>query len=135
MNGIRAPRFLSVLVLMTVLLGVGCTGGSRDAAPEPLKILILGGTGFIGPWEVETALARGHEVTLFNRGKSKPDVFDPVTILTERLRALRGGEDEAAEAPETAETPEIPPAPDPIERSDFGETVFVEPGGLLEVVA
>jgi 2'-hydroxyisoflavone reductase len=38
-------------------------------APKKLRILILGGTGFIGPHEVRYALARGHEVTIFNRGK------------------------------------------------------------------
>jgi 2'-hydroxyisoflavone reductase len=36
---------------------------------KPLRILILGGTGFIGPHQVRYALARGHKVTLFNRGK------------------------------------------------------------------
>jgi len=34
-----------------------------------LRILILGGTGFTGPYQVEYALARGHQVTLFNRGR------------------------------------------------------------------
>lgn len=38
-------------------------------AANPLRILILGGTGFTGPFQVEYALARGHKVTLFNRGK------------------------------------------------------------------
>lgn len=38
-------------------------------APRKLKILILGGTGFTGPFQVNYALARGHSVTLFNRGK------------------------------------------------------------------
>jgi 2'-hydroxyisoflavone reductase len=38
-------------------------------AAKPLKILILGGTGFTGPFQVNYALARGHEITLFNRGK------------------------------------------------------------------
>jgi len=37
---------------------------------RPLRILILGGTGFIGPHQVRYALQRGHKVTLFNRGKS-----------------------------------------------------------------
>jgi len=36
---------------------------------RPLRILILGGTGFTGPFQVNYALARGHTVTLFNRGK------------------------------------------------------------------
>ncbi|TKS53861.1 NAD-dependent epimerase/dehydratase family protein [Luteimonas yindakuii] len=38
-------------------------------AERPLRILILGGTGFTGPFQVAYALARGHSVTLFNRGK------------------------------------------------------------------
>ena len=38
-------------------------------AARPLRILILGGTGFTGPFQVNYALARGHKVTLFNRGK------------------------------------------------------------------
>lgn len=38
-------------------------------AARPLRILILGGTGFTGPFQVQYALARGHRVTLFNRGK------------------------------------------------------------------
>lgn len=41
-------------------------------AARPLKILILGGTGFTGPYQVKYALARGHTVTVFNRGKSHP---------------------------------------------------------------
>jgi len=39
-------------------------------AARPLRILILGGTGFIGPHEVRYALARGHKLTLFNRGRN-----------------------------------------------------------------
>ena len=38
-------------------------------AARPLNILILGGTGFTGPFQVNYALARGHKVTIFNRGK------------------------------------------------------------------
>ena len=41
----------------------------------PLNILILGGTGFTGPEQVEYALARGHKVTLFNRNRTRPDLF------------------------------------------------------------
>src|SRR5262245_58188614 len=44
-------------------------------APAPLNILILGGTGFTGPEQVEYAIARGHRVTLFNRGKTRPGFF------------------------------------------------------------
>ncbi len=62
----------------------GTTSPSRarpdvEAAPRALDILILGGTGFLGPAEVEYALARGHNLTLFNRGR--PDLFPGVERL------------------------------------------------------
>ena len=40
-----------------------------DAQPKAMRILILGGTGFIGPYQVQYAIDRKHKVTLFNRGK------------------------------------------------------------------
>ena len=42
---------------------------------KSLRILILGGTGFLGPATVDAALARGHEVTIFHRGKTRPGMF------------------------------------------------------------
>src|SRR5213592_1364340 len=52
------------------------TAGSATAFAEksvkPLRILILGGTGFTGPYQVRYALRRGHKVTTFNRGKTHP---------------------------------------------------------------
>ena len=54
-------------------------------AEKALKILVLGGTGFLGPHTVEYALKRGHEVTLFNRGKTNSDMFpDLETIIGDR---------------------------------------------------
>lgn len=44
-------------------------------APTSLNMLILGGTGFTGPEQVNYALGRGHRVTLFNRNKTRPDMF------------------------------------------------------------
>src|SRR5436190_15585453 len=41
-----------------------------EKAVTPLRILILGGTGFTGPYQVKYALSRGHKVTTFNRGKT-----------------------------------------------------------------
>src|SRR3989440_8381490 len=43
-----------------------------EKSAKPLRILILGGTGFIGPYEVRYAVSRGHKVTTFNRGKTHP---------------------------------------------------------------
>lgn len=44
-------------------------------APAPLSILIIGGTGFTGPEQVECALERGHRVTVINRNRTRPDFF------------------------------------------------------------
>lgn len=67
------------------LAGAG-GAGSRNTAAEPMDILVLGGTGFLGPHFVEAARARGHRLTLFNRGKSNPtrfagDGFDDIEQL------------------------------------------------------
>src|SRR6185503_15272024 len=51
------------------------------AAPRPLKILILGGTGLTGPHQVRYALARGHSVTVFNRGRRNERLPKGVTEL------------------------------------------------------
>ena len=62
----------------------------------PLNILILGGTGFTGPEQVEYAIERGHRVTLFNRNKTRPGVFkgrvaeELVGDLNGDTSALRG---------------------------------------------
>ena len=60
-----------------------------------MRLLILGGTGFIGPHQVRYALERGHEVTIFNRGQSAPGMFSGVEELigdreAGELDALRG---------------------------------------------
>jgi 2'-hydroxyisoflavone reductase len=62
--------------------------------------LILGGTAFTGPHQIKYALERGHEVTIFNRGRTQPTVhpelFDKVEKLVgdrdDDLESLRGGE-------------------------------------------
>jgi 2'-hydroxyisoflavone reductase len=54
---------------------------SRPSPSRRLRLLILGGTGFIGPHQVQAALERGHEVTIFNRGRSAPGRFDGVEEL------------------------------------------------------
>ncbi len=63
-------------------------------AVRPKRILVLGGTGFVGPAIVNAARARGHTLTLFNRGKTNPKLFPDVeTILGDRrydIDRLRG---------------------------------------------
>ena len=50
-----------------------------------MKLLVLGGTKFLGRAAVEAALARGHEVTLFNRGETNPELHPEA----EKLRGDR----------------------------------------------
>ena len=65
--------------------------GLTLAAAKPLKLLILGGTGFIGPHFVETARAHGHTLTLFNRGKRDADLFPDIEqILGDRDGQIDG---------------------------------------------
>jgi len=75
-------EFVQLSVLAAGAAGLAATARTRRAAAgeadQPLKILVLGGTGLIGPPMVEYALARGHEVTLFNRGKTNTHLFPDV---------------------------------------------------------
>src|SRR5215469_16425780 len=65
-------------------------------AGEPMRLLILGGTGFIGPYQVRYALERGHHVTIFNRGRQKEEWPGHVEeLLGDRngdLKALEDGD-------------------------------------------
>ena len=56
------------------LAGVAA-GRGPAAGGERMSILVLGGTGFLGPHFVAAARARGHRLTLFNRGRSNPGRF------------------------------------------------------------
>jgi len=53
-----------------------------------MRILILGGTVFLGRHVADAALARGHELTLFNRGRTNPELFPEA----EKLRGDRDGD-------------------------------------------
>lgn len=56
-----------------------------------MNILVLGGTIFLGRHLVETAIRRGHRVTLFNRGRSNPGLFpDAQTLVGDRNGDLSG---------------------------------------------
>lgn len=66
--------------------------------PAPLKILILGGTSFLGPHQIAYALGRGHSITTFTRGKTQPTIYkelfkDVEQLIGDRednLEALKG---------------------------------------------
>lgn len=92
------PEISRRTFLATSAAGVAAAAITRPAiakADKPLRILILGGTGFIGPNQVRYAIERGHKVTVFNRGKTNPGVLpDSVEHLegdrNGKLDALKG---------------------------------------------
>jgi 2'-hydroxyisoflavone reductase len=84
---------------MTKPSGSGLAAVAKDALaveqrPKPMRILILGGTAFLGIHMTEIAMRRGHTVTLFNRGHSKRGLFPGIEKLTGdrdgQLDALKG---------------------------------------------
>ncbi len=74
-------------------LGVTAVGASLlfAASPAPRRVLVLGGTRFVGRHIVVALLASGHQVTLFNRGRTAPGLFP----AAEELHGDRNGELEA----------------------------------------
>ncbi|HOX26203.1 MAG TPA: NAD-dependent epimerase/dehydratase family protein [Candidatus Krumholzibacteria bacterium] len=97
-------EFLQTLTLAGAAIGLGgvTAPGLRPAwasteAPAPLKVLVLGGTGQTGPHLVADLLARGHTVTMLNRGNRSDELFPDVECIigdrqpdsTEGLAALR----------------------------------------------
>ena len=93
-------------ILGTQLLTCGTEPSEKDqstpqaSGPKPLRILILGGTSFLGPHQIAYAIGRGHSITTFTRGKTEPtihkELFKQVTSLVgdrkDNLTALETGE-------------------------------------------
>src|SRR5256886_6817512 len=73
MRSTTRRNFIKVSAAAGGALSLGVLSNARGAEKsKPLRILILGGTGFTGPFQVRYALERGHKVTVFNRGKTHP---------------------------------------------------------------
>lgn len=94
---------ISIPILNSLIWSCKTEEKSKEAINQEelkkLSILILGGTSFLGPHQIAYALSRGHSVTTFTRGKTKPsihqDLFDNVTMLigdrSNDLTALENG--------------------------------------------
>ena len=82
------------------LAGLAGTGAAPRVVRSPtdlpragsLRILILGGTGFLGPHQIAYALERGHSVTTFTRGRTTPSVHAEVFSQVEQLIGDRAGD-------------------------------------------
>jgi nucleoside-diphosphate-sugar epimerase len=88
-------RFIQLSATATAALALERANLFAAKTAKPLRILILGGTGFTGPFQVRYALARGHKVTTFNRGKTHPNELPPdveqlVGDRNGKLDALKG---------------------------------------------
>jgi 2'-hydroxyisoflavone reductase len=120
MNNSRRS-FLQTSALTAAALGVTGVVGARAKAStllgrvgsaKGMKILILGGTGFLGPACMEACLARGHQVTLFNRGARetmRKDRGRP-SVVQDGVEVLYGNRDPNKAADDWMET--APAGPD-----------------------
>jgi 2'-hydroxyisoflavone reductase len=87
-TGLRAGAAISVL-------GSSALGSARTLRPEPerlarraphpLRILILGGTSFLGPHQIAYAMNRGHSISIFTRGQTEPTVHQGLFKDVEHL--------------------------------------------------
>ena len=68
-------------ILRHAALAAACFALPRGVSASGKRVLVLGGTGFLGPHIVEAARANGHAVTLFNRGKTNPHLFPDLEKL------------------------------------------------------
>lgn len=106
--------------------------GAFGAAHRTLRILFLGGTGFLGPHTVRCALERGHDVTLFNRGRTNTDLFPELeTIVGNRdpevdagLGGLKGREWDAV-IDTSGYVPRITRASSELLAGSIGQYLFV----------
>ncbi len=100
----RSAKFGALSISAIPFLGCGSAEEKKEPEIEentrvPLKILILGGTSFLGPHQIAYALDRGHSITTFTRGRTEPtvhkDLFTKVTSLigdrSDDLSALENG--------------------------------------------
>src|SRR5919108_5758404 len=98
-----------------------------------MRLLVLGGTKFLGRAAVEEAVARGHNVTLFNRGQTNPELFPEAEKLRgDRdggLSALEGGEWDAVIDP-SGFVPRIVRDSAELLRGSVGHYVFVSSGSV-----
>lgn len=100
-------NFIKITGASSVLLGILPTT-AYSATNEELDILVLGGTDFLGPAIVEAAMQKGHNITLFNRGITNPQLFPD-------LERFRGNREEG------------PDAYDPLKNRDWDVVIDVWP--------
>lgn len=86
----KRREFVEQLAAIGLLAGINPLS-SCTANRDQLKVLVLGGTNFVGPAVVRAALQNGYDVTLFNRGVTNPDLFP-------KLKLIKGDRESGASA-------------------------------------
>jgi 2'-hydroxyisoflavone reductase len=88
-----------IFMYMTAAAGLLAAPGQllATSGKRKMSILFMGGTGFIGPHMVRALREQGHEMTLFNRGKTNPELFPGLEHiqgdrLTDDIHQLQGGQ-------------------------------------------
>lgn len=91
-NNINRRNFLAQAALGSAAMSLMKCSMSKNVSVNektenavPLKILLLGGTSFLGPHQIKYALERGHSISTFTRGKSKPTVHADLLDQVESL--------------------------------------------------
>ncbi|MFK8005096.1 MAG: NAD-dependent epimerase/dehydratase family protein, partial [Saprospiraceae bacterium] len=82
-TGITLPFLASSLFSCTPKTAEQPTDST--SSNQTLKILILGGTSFLGPHQIAYAINRGHSITTFTRGKTQPTVHKDLFKNVEQL--------------------------------------------------
>jgi 2'-hydroxyisoflavone reductase len=70
-----------MFVLSLTLGGLAASPWAFARARRSLRVLVLGGTNFVGAAIVYRLLARKHKVTLFNRGETNPELFSDIELI------------------------------------------------------
>lgn len=78
---IERRQFLHLAAGTGLALAASAAYSVAQPTSKPLRVLILGGTRFLGIHLTEAALARGHEVTFFNRGRTRAELFPQIKRL------------------------------------------------------
>jgi 2'-hydroxyisoflavone reductase len=90
-------EFLATAAAAVAATGLGplaqrTARGEPGVTHGPLRVLILGGTSFLGPHQVRVLLERGHTVSIFTRGRTEPGLHAELFDRVEHLTGDRGGD-------------------------------------------
>jgi nucleoside-diphosphate-sugar epimerase len=93
--GIRRRDFVKTALGAGAALQLGMVPGAvsvNGGRPRALRLLVLGGTSFLGPNQIKYALERGHTVSTFNRGRTVPTMHPEIFDHVEHLEGDRNGD-------------------------------------------